>query len=136
MGDHSMYHTRWLCGFSNVCKLALMLSRWVVSDSDPMDCSLSGSFCPWNFPVKNTRVDCHFLLQEIFPTQELNPRLLRLQHWQANSLPLSHLGIPRGYIEITKYMVEIEGRLKRKMIMKKRKTEKWACRTKFKHMQN
>ena len=32
--------------------------------------------CPWNFPGKNTRVDCHFLLQGIFSTQELNPGLL------------------------------------------------------------
>ena len=24
--------------------------------------------CPWNFPGKNTGGDCHFLLQEIFPT--------------------------------------------------------------------
>ena len=29
--------------------------------------------CPWNFPGKNTGVGCHFLLQGIFPTQELNP---------------------------------------------------------------
>ena len=31
---------------------------------------------PWGFPGKNTGVDCHFLLQGIFPTQELNPGLL------------------------------------------------------------
>ena len=41
---------------------------------------------PWDFPHKNTGVGCHFLLQGIFPTQELNPSLL---HWQAESLPLS-----------------------------------------------
>ena len=45
--------------------------------------------CPWDFPGKNTGVGCHFLLQGIFPTQGLN---LRLLHWQADSLPLSHLG--------------------------------------------
>ena len=28
--------------------------------------------CPWDFPGKNTRVGCHFLLQGIFPTQGLN----------------------------------------------------------------
>ena len=39
------------------------------------------------FSSKNTQVGCHFLLQEIFPTQELNPRLL---HRQADSLLLSH----------------------------------------------
>ena len=32
--------------------------------------------CPWDFPGKHTGGDCHFLLQGIFPTQELNPGLL------------------------------------------------------------
>ena len=41
-------------------------------------------------------VGCHFLLQGIFPTQESNLCLLRLLHWQADSLPPSHLGIPKG----------------------------------------
>ena len=30
----------------------------------------------WDSPGKNTGVDCHFLLQGIFPTQELNPGIL------------------------------------------------------------
>ena len=47
--------------------------------------------CPWDFPGKNTRMGCHFLLQGIFLTQGLNPCLLP---WQADSLPLSHLGSP------------------------------------------
>ena len=38
-------------------------------------------FYPWDFPGKNTGVGCHFLLQGIFPTQELNPYLLCLLHW-------------------------------------------------------
>ena len=33
-------------------------------------------------------MDCHALLQGIFPTQGLNPHLLRVMHWQAVSLPL------------------------------------------------
>ena len=45
--------------------------------------------CPWNFPGKNTRVGCHFLLQGIFLTQGSNPHVL---HQQVDSLPLSHLG--------------------------------------------
>ena len=32
--------------------------------------------CPWNALGKNTGVGCHSLLQEIFPTQGLNPGLL------------------------------------------------------------
>ena len=37
-------------------------------------------------------VACCALLQEIFLTQGLNHCLLCLLHWQADSLPLSHLG--------------------------------------------
>ena len=48
--------------------------------------------CPWDFPGKKARVGCHFLFQGIFLTQGSNWRLL---HWQAGSLPLNHLGIPR-----------------------------------------
>ena len=36
---------------------------------NPMDCSLPGSSRPWDFPGKNARVGCHFLLQEY--TEEL-----------------------------------------------------------------
>ena len=46
--------------------------------------------CPWHSPGKNTGMGCYFLLQEIFLTQGLNSWLL---HWQADSLPVSHLGI-------------------------------------------
>ena len=35
---------------------------------------------PWNSPGKNTGVSYHLLLQGIFPTQGLNPHLLRLLH--------------------------------------------------------
>ena len=41
--------------------------------------------CPWDFPGKNTRLGCHFLLQGTFQTQGLNIPPL---HWQADSLPL------------------------------------------------
>ena len=34
---------------------------------------------------------CHLLLQGIVATQGLNPHLLHLLHWQADSLPLHHL---------------------------------------------
>ena len=44
--------------------------------------------CPWDSPGKNTGVSCHFLLQGLFLTQGLNPSLLCLLHWPADSLPL------------------------------------------------
>ena len=36
--------------------------------------------CPWDSPGKNTGVGCHALFHGIFPTQGLNPHLLRLLH--------------------------------------------------------
>ena len=49
--------------------------------------------CPWDFPGNSTGVDCHFLLQAIFPTQGLNPGLLHcrqvlycLSHWGSQIL--------------------------------------------------
>ena len=58
---------------------------------DPMDSLL----CPWDYPGKNTGVGFHFLLQGIFPTQGSNPHLLRLLHWQADSLPTVPPGKPQ-----------------------------------------
>ena len=54
-----------------------------------------------NFPGKGTGVGCHFLLQGLFATQESNPHLLCLLHWQVDSLPLSHLGIPISEVNDT-----------------------------------
>ena len=47
----------------------------------------------------NTGVGCHAPLQGIFPTQESNPRLLYLLHWQAGSLLLAPPGEPYYYLE-------------------------------------
>ena len=46
------------------------------------------------FSRQDTGVGSHVLLQGMFPTQGLNPSLLHLLHWQADSLPLSHLESP------------------------------------------
>ena len=45
---------------------------------DPMDCSPPGSSVHEDSPGKNSGVGCNALLQGIFPTQGLNPRLLCL----------------------------------------------------------
>ena len=47
---------------------------------------------PWNSPGKNTEVGSLFLLQGIFPTQELNPGL---PHCRQIIYQLSHQGSPR-----------------------------------------
>ena len=46
-------------------------------------------FCTWNSSGKNTGVGCHFLLQEIFPTQGLN---LVLLHCRQMLYHLSYQG--------------------------------------------
>ena len=47
--------------------------------------------CSWDFPGKNTEVSCHFLLQEIFPTQISH---LGLLHCRTILYCLSQLGSP------------------------------------------
>jgi len=42
----------------------------LVAQSCPTPCDPMGCSLPWDFPGKHTGVDCHFLLQGIFPTQE------------------------------------------------------------------
>ena len=59
-----------------------------------MDCSQPVSSVHRISPAKNTGVGCHFLLQGIFPTRRSNSHHLHLLHWQADSLPLSHMGSP------------------------------------------
>ena len=73
-----MIHSEWMSAQS-------CLTLWPMD----IDCRL---LCPWNFPSKHHGVGYHFLLQGIFLTQGLNPHLLHLLHWQADSSPLSHLG--------------------------------------------
>ena len=54
------------------------------------------ALCPWHSPGQNTGVGCHAVLQGIFLTWGLNPRLLWLLHWQVNSLPLGPPERPWG----------------------------------------
>ena len=58
--------------------------------SNPMDCSLPGSFVYGDSPGKNTGVGCHALLQGVVPTQGSNPGLL---HCRQILYQLSHQGL-------------------------------------------
>ena len=49
--------------------------------------------CPWNSPGKNTGLDCHFLLQGIFPTHGLNLGLLHWRQSLSSELPAKPWGI-------------------------------------------
>ena len=54
---------------------------------------------PWDPQGKNPGVECHDLLQGIFPTQGSNAGLLCLLHWEADSLPLVSPGKEISIIE-------------------------------------
>ena len=73
---------------------ASLVAKSCLTLCDPMDCSPPGSSVRGDSPGKNTGVGCHFLLHGIFQIWRVNPHLLCLLHWQADSLPLSHLGSP------------------------------------------
>ena len=75
--DRSGFHIRRVC-----------VSHSAVSNSlRPHGLQPARLLCPWNSLGKNTRVGCHSLLQEIFPTQGSNPGIL---HYRQNLYYLSH----------------------------------------------
>ena len=69
-----------VCFLRRFCHVRLSATLWLLWTARLL--------CPWDSPGKNTGVNCHFLLQGIFPTQGSNPCLLCLLHRQAGSLPL------------------------------------------------
>ena len=58
------------------------MTPWAVAHQAPLSLSFIG---------KNTGVGCHFQLQRISPIEGSSQSL---EHWQADSLPLSHQGSP------------------------------------------
>ena len=74
-----------MCLSGSLCWLSSDLCVWVTllcSAASGMSNSLwphglqpARLLCPWDFPVKNTGVGFHALLQGIFPTQGLDPGL-------------------------------------------------------------
>ena len=64
---------------------------------DPMDCSPPGSSLHGDSPGKYTGVDCHALLQGIFPIQGSNPALL---HCRWILYHLSHQGSPFIWVQV------------------------------------
>ena len=66
---HTHTHTHSYCLEDNCC--CSVTKAWLFCN--PLLYRQLWLLCPWVFPGKNTGVGCHFLLQEIFPTQGLNP---------------------------------------------------------------
>ena len=47
----------------NIDCLCCLVAKSCQTLCDPMNCSPSSSFCPWDFSGNNNGVGCHFLLQ-------------------------------------------------------------------------
>ena len=62
--------------------------------------------CPWDFPGNSTRVDCHFLLQGIFPTQGLNPGL---PHPRQTLYRLSPNTKAQGLVKVSSAILDLIG---------------------------
>ena len=63
---------------------------------NPMDCNLSGPLVYWIFQAIIMEWVAISSSRGIFPTQGWNLHLLRLLHWQADSLLPIHLGSPHS----------------------------------------
>jgi len=75
------------CMLSHFSSISLFVTPWTVAHQAPLSMGFSRQEYWSGLPS---------FLQGIFPTQELNPCLFCLLHWQAGSLPLSHQGSPTG----------------------------------------
>ena len=74
-----------------LCAVFYWVSQSCLTLCDSMDCSAPGPSVSGDAPGKNTEVGCHALLQGIFPTQGLNPRL---PHCRQNLYQLSYQESP------------------------------------------
>ena len=81
-----------ICKGPAVCRMLVVHSTNIVSDSFATPMGPARFFCPWDSPANNTGVDSHSLLQEIFPTQGSEPGSPALQ---ADSLPSELPGKPK-----------------------------------------
>ena len=77
------------------CCYCCLVAKLCPTLCNSVDCSLSGSFCPWDFPGKNIGMGCHFFLQGVFLTfllTSLQNALVQMG-WicQLHSMPSSKL---------------------------------------------
>ena len=91
----------WVCVCVCVCVcvlsyLQLSSSPWTTACQAPLSMEFSKQAYWSGLP---------FLIQRVFLTQRSSPHLLHLPHWQADSLPLHHLGILKSKIwfQISRY---------------------------------
>ena len=97
-----------------VCAVLCLVAQSCLTLCDPMDCTLPGSSVHGESPVKNTGVDCHALLQRIFPIRDWTQVSCIAGRFFASSYQGSpHLCLPyikyykRKSDEVYQYMVTV-----------------------------
>ena len=86
-----MYFIGSYSSLRKIRKVKSEVAQVVSNPLQPHGLQPSRFLCPWDFPGNSTGVDCHFLLQGIFPTQGSNPGL---PHCRQMLYCLSHQGSP------------------------------------------
>ena len=115
-------HTGFVCILTRICTQSL--SSVVSNSLPPHRLQPVRLLCPWNSPGKNTGLGSHSLLQRIFLTQGSNSCLL---HWQADSLPLSHLGSLFILTAACKLYLKIKSLIKSYQAMKRHEGSLNVC---------
>ena len=94
----------WLLLFSLLSSVWLFAPLWTVTKQPP------GSSVHWISQAKILEWAAISSSKGISPIQGWNPGLLRLLHWQADSLPLSHLGSPFNVDKCCQFIFQKAGR--------------------------
>ena len=87
------------------CGCASMCTLFCLTLCDPMDYSPPGSSVHGIFQTRISEWVAISFSRGIFPTQESNPRLLYLLHWQADSLSAEPLGINDHFLNLSSWLI-------------------------------
>ena len=102
---NAFLYMTWVCVCVCVCVCACTCTQSCLTLCNLLDCSPPGSSTHRIFQARITGVGCQSLLQGIFPTQGLSPRLLHFLHWQVDSLPLNHWGSSFSYEKESQFIL-------------------------------
>ena len=94
---HTHVYCTYIHAYTHICKTYVYVCVCMLSHFSCVQLFVTYALwlaillCPWNSPGKNTGVDCHALLQGIFPTQGLNLHLLNCRWsfycWDTGEAP-------------------------------------------------